>query len=177
VKSLFSSEIKACFETAQIDRVCDAFDVHIRKFCPVVARVLTRAREPTDITAAMVSLPWLRILAFQTTRGVWVARALEHDIAAEGRSSEAAVSGVLRIVFAHIDHDRRHGRAPLSAFPPAPDRVRSASRSATPIRMMRSASSALGGADECQIAIAIIHDRQLVPPRRPPRPPRVTAGT
>jgi hypothetical protein len=124
----------------------------------------------------MVSSPWLRILAFQTTRGVWVARALEHDIAAEGRSSESAVSGVLRIVFAHIDHDRRHGRAPLSAFPPAPDRFRSAFRSATPIRMMRSASTALD-TREYQIAIAIIQERQLVPPRRPPHPPRAAAGT
>jgi hypothetical protein len=123
----------------------------------------------------MVSSPWLRILAFPTTRGVWVARALEHDIAAEGRSAEASVSSVLRIVFAHIDHDRRHGRAPLSAFPPAPDRFRSAFRSTTPVRMMRSASSALDRADEYQIAIAVI--QELVPPHRPPHPPRATART
>jgi len=105
----------------------------------------------------MLPPPWLRILVFQSLRGVWVARALEHDVAAEARSGEAAVSAVLQILFAHIDLDRRHGRAPLSAFPSAPERYRSAFATATPIRMMSSASRRSGGED-LHIAVAISHD-------------------
>ena len=105
----------------------------------------------------MLPPPWLRILVFQSLRGVWVARALEHDVAAEARSGEAAVSAVLQILFAHIDLDRRHGRAPLSAFPAAPERYRSAFATATPIRMMSSASRHSGGED-LHIAVAISHD-------------------
>ena len=110
----------------------------------------------------MLPPPWLRILVFQSLRGVWVARALEHDVAAEARSGEAAVSAVLQILFAHIDLDRRHGRAPLSAFPAAPERYRSAFARATPIRMMSSASRNSGGED-LPIAVAISHDVPSAP--------------
>lgn len=105
----------------------------------------------------MLPPPWLRILVFQSLRGVWVARALEHDVAAEARSSEAAVSAVMQILFAHIDLDRRHGRAPLSAFPAAPERYRSAFARATPLRMM-STVSRNGGGEDLHIAVAMSHD-------------------
>jgi hypothetical protein len=106
----------------------------------------------------MLPPPWLRILVFQSLKGIWVARALEHDVAAEARSSEAAVSAVLQILFAHIDLDRRHGRAPLSAFPAAPERYRSAFSRAIPMRMMCSASSRSGACEDLQIAVAMSHD-------------------
>ena len=105
----------------------------------------------------MLPPPWLRILVFQSLRGVWVARALEHDVAAEARSGEAAVSAVLQILFAHIDLDRRHGRAPLSAFPPAPERYRSAFARATPVRMVSTASRN-SGCEDLPIAVSISHD-------------------
>lgn len=105
----------------------------------------------------MLPPPWLRILVFQSLRGVWVARALEHDVAAEARSCEAAVSAVLQILFAHYDLDRRHGRAPLSAFPAAPERYRSAFARATPIRIMSTASRN-GTSEDLHIAVAMSHD-------------------
>ena len=64
--------------------------------------------------------PRLRILVFPETHGTWTARGLEHDLAAEGRTIEAAVDTLLRIARAHVAYDRRHNREPLSAFAPAP---------------------------------------------------------
>jgi len=64
--------------------------------------------------------PRLRILVFPETHGTWTARALEHDLSAEGRTVEAAVDTVLKIARAHVAYDRRHNREPLSAFLPAP---------------------------------------------------------
>jgi len=66
--------------------------------------------------------PRLRILVFPETHGTWTARGLEHDLAAEGRTIEAAVDTLLRIAGAHVAYDRRHNREPLSAFAPAPER-------------------------------------------------------
>ena len=105
----------------------------------------------------MLPPPWLRILVFQSLRGIWVARSLEHDVAAEARSIEAAVSAVLQTLFAHIDLDRRHGRAPLSSFPAAPERYRSAFARATPIKMMNTASRN-GFAEDFHLAVALSHD-------------------
>ena len=50
----------------------------------------------------------------------WTARSLERDIAAAGRTAEAAVQSLLSIAEAHIAFDARHGRDPLSAFAAAP---------------------------------------------------------
>lgn len=62
----------------------------------------------------------LRILVFPETRRTWTARALEHDLAAQGRTVEAAIDTLVKIVQAHIAYDRRHNRRPLSAFAAAP---------------------------------------------------------
>src|SRR4051812_18135139 len=75
--------------------------------------------------------PRLRILVFPETYGTWTARGLEHDLAAEGRTIEAAVDTLLRIARAHVAYDRRHNREPLSAFAPAPERYWSAFNGAT----------------------------------------------
>jgi len=62
----------------------------------------------------------LRVLVFPETGRRWTARALEHDIACEGRTIEAAVDSLAKIARAHIAYDHRHNRIPLSAFVAAP---------------------------------------------------------
>jgi hypothetical protein len=62
----------------------------------------------------------LRIVVFPETRRTWTARALDHDLAAEGRTVEAALDTLLRIARAHVEFDLRHQREPLSAFASAP---------------------------------------------------------
>ena len=49
-----------------------------------------------------------------------MARSLERDISAAGRTAEAAVESLLSIAEAHIAFDSRHGREPLSTFTAAP---------------------------------------------------------
>lgn len=62
----------------------------------------------------------LRIVVFPETHLTWTARALEHDLAAQGRTIEAAIDTLVRLIRAHVAHDRRHNRKPLSAFAAAP---------------------------------------------------------
>lgn len=68
-----------------------------------------------------MSLPRLRIVVFPETPKAWTARSLEHDLAAVGRTKEAAIDALVRVAYAHIAYDIRHGRKPLSAFCPAPN--------------------------------------------------------
>ena len=70
--------------------------------------------------ASVQSLPVLHVLVFQEMPGVWVGRALEHDIRTEAGSIGAAVRAVVRLVDAHTAFDQRHNRPPLSAFGAAP---------------------------------------------------------
>jgi hypothetical protein len=67
-----------------------------------------------------VALSRLSILVFPQTPKTWTARCLEHDLAASGRTAEAAIDTLIRIAQAHIAFDARHGREPLSAFHGAP---------------------------------------------------------
>lgn len=62
----------------------------------------------------------LRIVVYPETRRTWVARVLEHDLSAVGRSVELATDAVLKIAIAHIEFDKRHKREPLSVFGAAP---------------------------------------------------------
>ena len=64
--------------------------------------------------------PPLRIIVFPETTKAWTARSLEHDMAAVGRTAEAAVDALVRIVSAHLAYDMRHGHAPFAAFGAAP---------------------------------------------------------
>jgi len=68
----------------------------------------------------------LSVLVFRETRNRWMARCLEHDMFASGRSTDAAVDAVIRMIRAHVDFDYRHRRVPLSAFAPAPRLYRDA---------------------------------------------------
>ena len=83
----------------------------------------------------------LRVLLFQKMRGVWVARGLEHDLSVEGRSLESVVDSIHRLVNAHVDFDRRHGRVPLSPFPAAPSRYWQAFARAEPLAVRNESSS------------------------------------
>ena len=64
----------------------------------------------------------LRFVIFQEAPGLWLARGLEHDVTAEARTIGQAIRAAVRIVHAHVAFDARHAHAPLSAFPPAPQR-------------------------------------------------------
>jgi hypothetical protein len=70
--------------------------------------------------SVLMVLSRLTVVVFPELGGWWIARSLERDIAATGRTPEAALDSVLKIAQAHIMFDVRHGREPLSAFAPAP---------------------------------------------------------
>ena len=91
----------------------------------------------------MRALPSLRVLLFQDLPGRWSARSLEHDFAVEGRSFDDVIDRMLQLIFAHIDFDRRHGRAPLSAFARAPERFWDAFQCARPHRLITRSASGL----------------------------------
>ena len=62
----------------------------------------------------------LRIVVFPETTKTWVARSLEHDLSASGRSADAAIDMLMKMVDAHVAYDLRHGHQPLGAFACAP---------------------------------------------------------
>ena len=62
----------------------------------------------------------LRIVVFPEAPRIWTARSLEHDLAAVGRTAEAALDTLVKMADAHIAYDLRHGHRPLSAFGSAP---------------------------------------------------------
>jgi hypothetical protein len=83
----------------------------------------------------------LRVLLYQDLPGRWSARSLEHDLCADGRNIEAVLDRILQLIFAHIDYDRRHGHAPLSAFPAAPRRFWDAFKKARPMQSVNRRTS------------------------------------
>jgi len=62
----------------------------------------------------------LRVVVFPETTKTWVARSLEHDLSAAGRSADAAIDLLMKMVDAHLAYDIRHGHRPLAAFASAP---------------------------------------------------------
>ena len=62
----------------------------------------------------------LRIVVFPETTKTWVARSLEHDLSASGRTADAAIEMLMKMVDAHLAYDIRHGHRPLAAFASAP---------------------------------------------------------
>jgi hypothetical protein len=69
-------------------------------------------------------------------------------------------------VNAHVDFDRRHGRAPLSPFPAAPSRYWQAFERAQPLAVrIESSSEPLFG----PIMIAVSSEDPLEPAKRTPR--------
>jgi hypothetical protein len=103
----------------------------------------------------------LSVLLVEDLPSLWTARGLEHDIVAEGRTSEKAIRGILGFVAAHIDFDRRHNRPPLSAFPPAPKRFWTTFERATPLERVQCDGTPHGAAEQIQIQISIARERPL----------------
>ena len=62
----------------------------------------------------------LSVLFFQESSGIWVAQALERDIAAQGRSVEEAKIAFERTVDGYLRLDGKLQREPLSGLKPAP---------------------------------------------------------
>jgi hypothetical protein len=104
----------------------------------------------------------VRILVFEDLPGIWTARALEHDLLAEGRTIESAVHAVLRIIRAHIDYDRRHNRDPLSGFRAAPQVYWNAFTRATPLGWASRLAGALPIGAEVIVAVALERPRAPV---------------
>jgi hypothetical protein len=105
----------------------------------------------------------LRIVVYPETGRTWTARALEHDLAVEGRSVEAAVDGVMKIALAHIGYDRRHEREPLSAFTPAPRLYWTAFQAGTPLPITVDVPWSAEGAPG-KIISALLHHHPAVLP-------------
>ena len=101
-------------------------------------------------------MPPFRILVVQRLRCLWVARLMEHDIVVEGRTADAAMNGLIRIVVAHIEYDRRHDRRPLSAFTAAPIRYADLFAWGTELDTHR---EHLEGGDELSFRIAVARER------------------
>ena len=121
----------------------------------------------------MRAAPSLRVLLFQDLPGRWSARSLEHDFAVEGRSFDDVLDRILQLIFAHIDFDRRHGRAPLSAFAPAPARFWDAFQRARPHRLITRPSAS--GLSYGAILISISDERPAIN-RTIPFLPQHTSG-
>jgi len=64
----------------------------------------------------------LRVL-LTTEDGWWVARGVEHDVAACAQSIEDLQYEFERVLMTHVFLDLDHGVAPLSTVPPAPPDV------------------------------------------------------
>jgi hypothetical protein len=96
----------------------------------------------------------LRILVFEEPPGVWIARALEHDVLAEGHTIESAVQAILRVIRAHIEFDRRHNREPLSGFRAAPQVYWNAFSRAKPLDWVSAVAQALPIPAEITAAVA-----------------------
>ena len=52
--------------------------------------------------------------------GIWVAQALEHDIAAQGSSTKEAINALGMMILAEVRYDKIAGREPLSRIGRAP---------------------------------------------------------
>jgi hypothetical protein len=115
-----------------------------------------------------MGLPRLRIVVFPETTKAWGARSLEHDLAAVGRTAEAALDALVRIASAHIAYDSRHGRPPLSAFAAAPrsywNAFAGAAQTARPVEITRAEPQ---GTFSCLVSVTRENPaiRRLVPPR------------
>jgi hypothetical protein len=116
-----------------------------------------------------MALPRLRVVVFPETTKAWTARSLEHDLAAVGRTAEAAVDALVRVASAHIAYDIRHGRPPLSAFGAAPrpywNAFAGASMRTRPQEVMRTEPQ---GPFSCLVSVTRENPaiRRVVPPYR-----------
>ena len=108
-----------------------------------------------------VNASCLHVLLFQEMPGVWIGRALEHDMVTEASTIGEALRAIVRLVEAHTEFDRRHRRVPLSAFAGAPQSCWNAFTTGTPLTL-----SQLGIDQPCgwHIVAAIAHRRPTMIP-------------
>ncbi len=124
-----------------------------------------KSRPPSPLgvaadTGESMAASRLTILVFPEVHGVWTARGLEHDLAAEGRTIESAVDTLLKVVSAHIDYDLRHNHMPLSAFAPAPRPYWSAFKHGTPLPIPMKVGSLRG--DLMEIIAAVVSEHPVI---------------
>jgi hypothetical protein len=79
----------------------------------------------------------IRLVIFQDAPAVWIVRGLEHDVVAEGRTIGSALRAAVRFIEAQASFDMRHGHAPLSMFPPSPQRYWNAYTAGTPVPLVQ----------------------------------------
>ena len=75
--------------------------------------------------------PPLTILLFEAN-GIWLAQALERDVAASGTTRLDAIVGLCASIEVHIAHDEELNRKPLSRLPRAPKRFHDLAKAAWP---------------------------------------------
>jgi len=114
------------------------------------ARV-TSARDDTFPQTRRLSL-----VIVQEAPGFWLARGLEHDIVAEGRTIGAALRAAVRLIEAHTAFDIRHAHRPLEAFRAAPQSCWNAHTAGTPVSLVQMDVAAPVGWEICA---AIAHSR------------------
>ena len=90
-------------------------------------------RSPTLLSTAGMTGERIRLVIFQDAPAAWIVRGLEHDIVAEGRTIGGALRAAVRFIEAQTSFDMRHGHAPLSMFPPSPQRYWNAYTAGTPV--------------------------------------------
>jgi len=110
----------------------------------------------------------LRFVIFQEAPGLWLARGLEHDLAAEARTIGQALRAALRIVHAHVAFDTRHDHPPLSAFAPSPQRCWNAYATGTPVPLAQLGISAPADWEIEAAFAAPLSDRETRPQAHPP---------
>lgn len=77
----------------------------------------------------------LRLVVVQEDAKRWMARGLEHDLAAEAATAGDAVRALLNLVEAHTAFDIRHDHTPLEAFQAAPRTCWNLYTSGTPVSL------------------------------------------
>jgi hypothetical protein len=113
------------------------------------------------IDARPVSGSCLHVVLFQDVPGTWIGRVLEHDMLTEARTIGEALRSIVRLVEAHSAFDRRHRRAPLSAFGGAPQQCWVAFSSGTPVTLSQ---LGIDQPDAWQIVAAIARERPTTAP-------------
>ena len=94
---------------------------------------MDRLTECNSVQAATCGT--LHVVVFQDVPGQWIGRVLEHDMLTEARTIGQALRSIVRLVEAHSAFDRRHRRAPLSAFGGAPEQCWAAFTTGTPVTL------------------------------------------
>jgi hypothetical protein len=111
----------------------------------------TGARDDTPLQTRRLSL-----VIVQEAPGFWLARGLEHDIIAEGRTIGAALRAAVKLIEAHTAFDIRHAHKPLEAFRAAPQSCWNAHTAGTPVSLVQLGVAAPSGWEICA---AIAHAR------------------